>query len=80
MDVPFGVPESFDEHIKLQFDLQALAFQGDITRVSVADGRPRRQPALVSRVRREDGEPSVRRTTAKTRSGVRTGRRSTAIT
>ena len=34
MKVPFGVPESFDEHIKLHFDLQALAFQGDITRVS----------------------------------------------
>lgn len=34
LDVPFGVPESFDEHIKLMFDLQALAFQGDITRVS----------------------------------------------
>ncbi len=32
--VPYGVPSSFDEHIKLQFDLQALAFQGDITRVS----------------------------------------------
>jgi len=33
MDVPYGVPESFDEHIKLQFDLLALAFQADITRV-----------------------------------------------
>ncbi len=33
-EVPSGVPESFDDHIKLQFDLQALAFQGDITRVS----------------------------------------------
>jgi hypothetical protein len=32
LEVPFGVPESFDEHIKLLFDLQALAFQGDITR------------------------------------------------
>jgi len=31
--VPYGVPESFDEHIKLQFDLLTLAFQGDITRV-----------------------------------------------
>jgi hypothetical protein len=31
--VPVGVPESFDEHIKLQFDLMALAFRGDITRV-----------------------------------------------
>jgi hypothetical protein len=33
-DVPYGVPESFDQHIKLQFDLLALAFQGDITRSS----------------------------------------------
>jgi hypothetical protein len=32
--VPSGVPQSFDEHIKIQFDLQALAFRGDITRVS----------------------------------------------
>src|SRR5579884_685705 len=34
LEVPFGVPQSFDEHIKLLFDLQALAFQGDITRVT----------------------------------------------
>jgi len=33
MTVPVGVPQSFDEHIKLQFDLLALAFQADITRV-----------------------------------------------
>ena len=33
IDVPYGVPESFDEHIKLQFDLLALCFQADITRV-----------------------------------------------
>ena len=33
-EVPNGVPESFDDHVKLQFDLQALAFQGDITRVA----------------------------------------------
>jgi hypothetical protein len=32
--VPAGVPDSFDEHIKLQFDLQALAYQADITRVA----------------------------------------------
>jgi hypothetical protein len=31
---PAGVPESFDAHVKLHFDLQALAFQADITRVS----------------------------------------------
>jgi hypothetical protein len=33
MTVPVGVPQSFDEHIKLQFDLLVLAFQADITRV-----------------------------------------------
>jgi hypothetical protein len=33
MEVPVGVPQTFDEHIKLQFDLLALAFQADITRV-----------------------------------------------
>lgn len=31
---PVGVPESFEEHIKLMFDLMALAWQADITRVS----------------------------------------------
>src|SRR5215471_11773233 len=33
-EVPFGIPESFSEHINLMWDLQALAFQADITRVS----------------------------------------------
>lgn len=33
MPVPVGVPQTFDEHIKLQFDLLALALQADITRV-----------------------------------------------
>jgi hypothetical protein len=30
---PAGVPDSFEEHTKLMFDLQALAFAADITRV-----------------------------------------------
>jgi hypothetical protein len=30
---PAGVPDSFDEHVKLMFDLQAIAFQTDVTRV-----------------------------------------------
>ena len=30
---PLGVPDAFDEHIKLMFDLQAVAFASDITRV-----------------------------------------------
>jgi len=33
IEVPVGVPQTFDEHIKLQFDLLALAFEADITRV-----------------------------------------------
>jgi hypothetical protein len=32
--VPPGIPQSFDEHIKLMFDLLTLAFQADLTRVS----------------------------------------------
>jgi Protein of unknown function (DUF1552) len=30
---PIGVPDSFGEHVKLMFDLQAVAFASDITRV-----------------------------------------------
>ena len=30
---PMGVPDAFDEHVKLMFDLQAVAFASDITRV-----------------------------------------------
>ena len=32
--VPAGIPESFDEHIKLHFDLTRLGFQNDTTRVA----------------------------------------------
>jgi len=32
-EAPAGVPDSFDEHVKLMFDLQALAFASDMTRV-----------------------------------------------
>ncbi len=31
---PLGVPESWEEHVRLMFDMQALAFAADITRVS----------------------------------------------
>jgi hypothetical protein len=30
---PIGVPDSFEEHVRLMFDLQAVAFASDITRV-----------------------------------------------
>jgi hypothetical protein len=32
-EAPAGVPDSFEQHVKLMFDLQALAFASDITRV-----------------------------------------------
>jgi len=33
-DRPTSVPDSFDEHARLMFDLQVLGFQADVTRVS----------------------------------------------
>jgi len=45
-----GVPERFDDHAKLMFDLQCLAFQGDITRVTTfmygAEQRARMYPEI----------------------------------
>ena len=32
-DRPVGIPDSYEEHVKLMFDLTALAYQADITRV-----------------------------------------------
>ncbi len=32
-EAPVGVPDSFEEHMKLMFDIQVLAFQSDMTRV-----------------------------------------------
>ena len=34
LDRPVGVPAQYGEHAKLMFDMQLLAFQGDVTRVS----------------------------------------------
>ena len=33
-DAPAGIPGSFDEHMKLQFDLILLAYQGNITKIA----------------------------------------------
>jgi hypothetical protein len=33
LDRPAGVPDRFDEHVKLMYELQWLAFRADITRV-----------------------------------------------
>ena len=32
-DLPAGIPDSFEEHVKLMADLQVLAYQADLTRV-----------------------------------------------
>ena len=32
-DRPAGVPETFEQHARLMFDMQLLAYQGDVTRV-----------------------------------------------
>ncbi len=34
MELPVGIPDSFDEHVKLMFDLLVQAWQSDLTRVS----------------------------------------------
>ena len=33
-EAPVGVPEAFDDHFKIMFDLQVLAFRAEITRVA----------------------------------------------
>jgi hypothetical protein len=37
-DLPPGIPEQFDEHIRLHWDMVALAFKADITRVATLLG------------------------------------------
>jgi hypothetical protein len=38
LDLRAGIPEQFDEHVKLQYDLAALAFKADVTRVATLLG------------------------------------------
>jgi len=38
IDEPQGIPDDFDSHIKLHYDLTALAFKADITRVATLLG------------------------------------------
>jgi hypothetical protein len=33
IDAPIGIPESFEEHVALMFDMLAVAYQADLTRV-----------------------------------------------
>jgi len=47
-EAPIGVPDSFKEHVRLMFDLQAVAFASDVTRVfsfkMARDGSSRTYP------------------------------------
>ena len=78
-EAPVGVPDSFDEHVKLMFDLQALAFASDITRVfafkMARDASGRVYPEAASRP-----VSTTRRTIRRSRSGLRRSRRSTRTT
>src|SRR4029077_12954068 len=33
IDAPIGVPDSFEEHVSMMYDLLAVAYQADVTRV-----------------------------------------------
>ena len=72
---------SFDEHIKLQFDLLALAFQADITRVGTLlfarDLTGRTYPGERGADRRAS---TAGRTTARIRGASPSSRRSTSTT
>ena len=47
---PTGIPKSYEEHLRLQFDLMALAFQTDTTRIATFimahDGSNRQYPFI----------------------------------
>ncbi len=54
---PFGVPDSWEDHVKLMFDLQVLAFSvGGHARVVVQD-EPRHQQPRLPRQRHQDAVP-----------------------
>ena len=45
---PVGIPGTFEEHAKLMYDLWALAFQTDLTRVGTFMTRKRGHRPLIS--------------------------------
>ena len=52
VDHPAGIPASWEEHVKLMFDLQVLAYQCDLTRVDHAHAGARAQRHDLSADRR----------------------------
>ena len=77
---PIGVPDAFDEHVKLMFDLQAVAFAvRHHPRVLVQDG-PRRLEPRLSRTAASRPASTRRRTTRTARIASSTSPRSTSTT
>jgi len=76
---PVGIPESFDDHFKIMFDLEVLAFRANITRVATM--MYARTPAARYIRRAESARastwPRTIQTTARTWTGSRS---STGIT
>ncbi len=79
-EAPPGVPDSFDEHMKLMFDVQVLAFESDMTRVfSFKTGRDASSRCVSPRA--APTRASIRpRTTADARRTSSTSTRSIATT
>ena len=80
LDKPMGIPGTYEEHAKLMFDLQVLAFQTDTTRVSTflmsREVSPRTYPELGI----SDPGTTGSRTMATTPRRLRCWRRSTPST
>ena len=76
---PIGVPDSFEEHVKLMFDLQAVAFAADTTRIfSFKFSRDVSNRVFAPAARRRRSTPA--RITSIATSASPTSRRSTPIT
>ena len=79
-DAPVGVPESFDEHVGLLFDLLALAYEADLTRVFTFMMARELSQRTYPQHRRHAAASHRCRTTATTRSASRRTPRSTPTT
>ena len=77
---PIGVPDSFEEHVKLMFDLQALAFASDITRVFAFKLGRDASNRVYSGERLQGRRSTRRRTTRSATSASPSSRRSTGTT
>ena len=81
MERPVGIPATYDEHAKLMFDLQVLAYQTDLTRViTFMMGREGRASRTYPEDRHRRHAPHRCRTTRTSREDREAGRDQHAIT